>query len=498
MSTQATNLSPLLFRVLSEGIQTGVLVVDRDLSIIYWNRWFSHYVGLDLAEYEGRILTDVFPLVVKDGADQIYSEVLTTGQTRFLAPRFHPPVFVSSDRERSKSHYLRLLPIQHEERGEVQGVLTVIEDFTQVVEHERALRETQLFLEKTFVSLNDAIFVIDSGTRKIISCNPAVEEIFGYTKEQVIGRNTEFLHVDKEMYAQFGEELFPALSERGFFSTEFKMRAKDGRVFDSEHVVTELRDEAGQRVGVVSMVRDISERLEHELEREALLRDLEAKNRELETFVYTISHDLKSPLVSLSGFAKNLQRRYADQLDHRGTHYIQRIHANVIRMELLVTNLMELSRIGKVVGELLPVPMENLIAEVLDSIAVQIDEFRVQVIVEKPLPVVNVDRTRIMQVIANLVENAIKFRDPARQLRIEIGHQEKDGKHRFHVRDNGLGINPQFAERIFLPFQKLNNDIEGMGIGLALVKRTIEYHNGQVWVESSPGDGATFYFTLPK
>ena len=221
-----------------------------------------------------------------------------------------------------------------------------------------------------------------------------------------------------------------------------------------------------------------------EEERGRLLADLEAKNRELEAFVYTISHDLKAPLVSLSGFSFALQKDSYSQLGEEGKHYLERIQANVAHMEALITSLLELSRIGRVVGAIEEIDVGLLLRKIRDELAVRIEEVGAEFVVQEPLPTVRADRGRIHQVFANLIDNAVKFRSAERALRIEVGCRQESGFYRFHVADNGIGIAPQYHEQIFAPFRKLHPEIEGVGIGLALVKKIVEHHGGRVWVQS--------------
>ena len=246
-----------------------------------------------------------------------------------------------------------------------------------------------------------------------------------------------------------------------------------------------------------TVYQDITERKQAEEEQERLLAEIAAKNQELESFVYTISHDLRAPLVSIDGFYSLLKRESQDQLGEQGQHYLERIRANVAHMNTLVTELLELSRIGLVVGPEEEIDVGVLVREIEEGLLLKLKQEGVEFIVQQPLPAVRGDRGRIRQVFANLIENAVKFRSLERGLRIEVGCEEERGFYRFHVRDNGIGILPQYQEQIFEPFRQLDRGIEGVGMGLTLVKRIVEHHGGRLWVESKLGKGSTFYFTIP-
>jgi two-component system sensor kinase FixL len=233
----------------------------------------------------------------------------------------------------------------------------------------------------------------------------------------------------------------------------------------------------------------------------------------MDAFVYTISHDLKTPLVSLNGFSGALQKESYSRLSKEGKHYLERIQVNVVHMNVLITSLLDLSRIGRVVGPIEEIDVRPLLKEIRDELAVRLKEARAEFVVQEPLPAVRADRGRLRQVFANLIDNAIKYRSAERALRIEVGCRQEAGFYRFYVADNGIGIAPRYHDQIFTPFRKLHPETEGVGVGLAIVKKIVEHHGGRVWVESpsaefipskaeghiagDEGTGVTFYFTLP-
>ena len=223
------------------------------------------------------------------------------------------------------------------------------------------------------------------------------------------------------------------------------------------------------------------------------------RNAELERFTYTVSHDLKSPLVTIQGFLSFVEKdAMAGNIENlKGD--IVRINEATSQMYSLLDELLELSRIGRLVNSREPVSLDSLIREAILLVSGQIDARGVQVIVASDLPVVYGDRRRLLEVVQNLLDNAVKFMGQQPKPRIEIGAEPVDGMILCHVRDNGIGIKPQYHENVFGLFDRLNQSIDGSGIGLALVKRIIEVHDGRVWVESDGKDkGATFYFTLPS
>ena len=229
-----------------------------------------------------------------------------------------------------------------------------------------------------------------------------------------------------------------------------------------------------------------------------LVNQLEEKNKELETFVYTVSHDLKSPVVALQGMAGILLEDYQDKLDAQGKHYLNRLTANANQMELLIRDLLELSRIGRINHPPEKLDLNPTVKEIIDRCYIRFPNTKVEVSLA-PLPMVLTDRVRIQQVFENLLTNAFKFMGHQPHPRVEIGVKEDGETYTFWVKDNGIGIDPAYQEKIFGTFQRLQEvEVEGTGVGLTIVKRVVEGMGGKMWVESEKGKGATFYFIWPN
>lgn len=234
-------------------------------------------------------------------------------------------------------------------------------------------------------------------------------------------------------------------------------------------------------------------------ERTALIDELEKRNTELERFTYTVSHDLRSPLVTIRGFLGYLRQDATSGDMRRFDRDIQRIANAVDRMQVLLNDLLELSRVGRLMNLPENIPFGQIVKETVDLIIGSLQAHNVQLKIQGDFPVVHGDRTRLIEIVQNLVSNAAQFMGSQPNPMIEIGTRgmDEDGKPIFFVRDNGVGIDPKFHDRIFGLFNRLDPGIEGTGIGLTLVKRIVEVHGGRIWVESKPGEGAIFLFTLP-
>jgi PAS domain S-box-containing protein len=257
--------------------------------------------------------------------------------------------------------------------------------------------------------------------------------------------------------------------------------------------------ERQQLVGIYGAVQDVTERKLVEAEREALIHELEAKNAELERFAYTVSHDLKSPLITIRGFLSFVEQdAVAGNLD-RVRSDLARISDAVDKMQRLLNELLELSRVGRVMSPPQSVSLTALAREAASLVAGRLRDNRVEIVIPDGLPDVWGDRVRLVEVLQNLIDNAAKFMGEQPQPRIEVGSRRDPDELVLYVRDNGKGIDPRFRDRVFGLFEKLDPESEGSGVGLALVKRIVDLHKGRVWVESEGlGRGATVCFTLPE
>jgi signal transduction histidine kinase len=264
----------------------------------------------------------------------------------------------------------------------------------------------------------------------------------------------------------------------------------------------------GNHIGVTienAWLHEESRRNQNELksivqELEARNKELEERNNELESFTCTVSHDLKNPLVSIQGFVAELVKEYGDRLQDGGQFYLSRIAANAERMERQIHDLLELAKVRQQAIVLERVDLGALLRDVLDELEYQIKQTGAEIVVAKGMPAVNSQQSKLKQVFINLVDNALKYIGRTTKPRIEIGFQENTDSVVFYVKDNGVGITREYHEKIFkiferLPETKLLNP-EGTGVGLAIVKKIIELQGGTVWLESEPGKGSTFFFSL--
>ena len=351
----------------------------------------------------------------------------------------------------------------------------------------RDLNATKEYLENVLEYSAD-IIITTSADSEILSFNRGAERILGYSREEVTGKKVEILWKEPEER----NKLFEQLDRDGFVANfETELISRDKRIIHIILTLSYLKNQEGEIIGTVGISKDISEKKRVEME---LLRS----NRDLEDFVYTISHDLQSPLRGIYGFSKLLSGKYMDKLDETGLHYLSRIQKGTERMKLLIDDLLALSRINMQKNQLGKTDLKNTLHAVQDIFQLDLAARNGELLLPEKAPVIFCDRTRVQQVFNNLVSNALKFckGNP----RIEIGYTERKDEHEFYVKDNGIGIHPEYHHKIFKIFQRLHNDesIEGTGIGLTIVKKIIDLHRGRIWVDSYPDKGTTFYFTISR
>ncbi len=327
----------------------------------------------------------------------------------------------------------------------------------------------------------------------------AFEQITGFTFDEYVARGGWRAALHPEDVAQDARDL-ETLRQNRPIATELRTICKDGSVRWVRVYAHPVWDETNNRLrGIFGAVQDISARKAAEAEREDLIQELEARNAELERFTYTVSHDLKSPLITIRGFLGHIEQAAVDGNIEAVRADMDRVYKSTARMHQLLDDLLELSRIGRLAKPPESAAFDSIVRDALDLTHGQLTARKVMVEVEGPLPEVRGDRDRLVEVVQNLVDNATKFMGEQKEPRITIGARDTAAGRAFFVRDNGEGIDPKHAERVFNLFDKLDPKSPGTGVGLALVKRIVEVHGGRVWVESEGvGHGSTFFFTLAE
>ncbi|HEY8850867.1 MAG TPA: ATP-binding protein [Gemmatimonadaceae bacterium] len=341
-----------------------------------------------------------------------------------------------------------------------------------------------------------AIFMLDA-RGCVASWNKGAHHIKGYAREEIVGEHfSVFYTAEDRANGKPARDLGIATRDGRFEQEALRVR-KDGSTFWGNMVLTAVRDRTNTLAGFVKVTRDLTERRGAQERAVADDQALKAINAELESFTYSVSHDLRAPIRQIEGFSKILGEHLGTHIDPQVAFYLKRIEEGSQHMGRLVTDLLDLSRIGRKQASPRLISLDPVIAQVLRNVEAEAAgrdiEWRVA-----SFPPVTCDPGLIHIVFTNLLSNAVKYTRPRTRAVIEVDHMIADGQLVIYVRDNGVGFNMKYADKLFGVFQRLHRaeEFEGAGVGLATVQRIIRKHNGRVWAESSVNGGATFFFTL--
>ena len=405
-------------------------------------------------------------------------------------------------------YYKQVKSPTHQEENTLERVKNIL---TIILENRLSIEAVKFSIQSYDMvakATNDAIWDWDMETNTVIRTGKGMESLFGYTSEEADSDNDFWrkrVHSDDLQPVLERRQLILNTTDDQYWEDEYRFLKKDGMyayVHDKGYII---RNEEGKAIRLVGATRDISERKENEalmLELNKRLKqradELAASNIELERFAYIASHDMQEPLRMITSFLQLFKKKYEEQIDETAEQYIHFAMDGADRMKKLIMDLLEYSRVGSNKDDLTEIDTNALIREVVNVFVGRIDEMKVTVDIDT-LPTVRANRTQLFQLFQNLIGNALKYHS-GESPHIHIEGKEEAAQFVFSVRDNGIGIKPIFIEKIFVLFQRLHhkNEYSGTGIGLAICKKIVEKHGGKIWVESEPGKGSCFYFSINK
>ena len=366
------------------------------------------------------------------------------------------------------------------------------EHLSRIAEGGQAREKLQLFRNLINQS-NDSIFVIEPQWGRLLDANDKICNILGYSREELLDmtvKDIEQAIPDDSSWQEQVEEL----KLKADLVIQGRHKRKDGTTFFVETGLKLVSQR--EKDYIIAVARDITERKKAEEKQAELFKQAESSNRELKDFAHIVSHDLKAPLRGVTTLANWISADYADKLGKDSKEQMNLLLSRVDRMHNLIEGVLAYSRAGRIKEEKVQVNLNELVPGIIDTLA---PPENIEITVEGQLPTIRCEQTRIMQVFQNLLSNAIKYMDKP-QGRISVGCVEEDNFWKFSVADNGPGIEERHFERIFQIFQTLSprDEFESTGVGLTVIKKIVELYDGRVWVESKPGEGSTFFFTLPK
>ena len=506
----AGNESRFILEAIIESSDDAIVSKDLTGVVLSWNAAAEKIFGYSAAEMIGQPMVKLFPPDRVQEEQEILRKIVAGDKvSHFETYRVHKdgrPIHVS----------VSLSPIKNT-MGRIIGASKIARDISNQSRSEQELNAAVRELQDITAALDEhSIVAVTDAAGRITSVNDKFCAISKYSRSELIGRDHRIInsgHHSKDFFRDLWTTIKSGLTWHG----EILNRAKDGTLYWVDTTIYPRCDELGRPMQFVAIRTDITRRKADEEEIARVAADLAEKNKELEAIVYTVSHDLRSPLVNVQGFSRLLSRAcekiqlaYTKATD--GTvpaseliapvevaipQSMKFINAGVRKMEMLLDGLLRYSRIGRLTISLQNLDMDTLVAEVIAAVRFQLDEAKTELEIS-PLPPCRGDREQVIRVFANLVDNAVKYRDAARALKISIRGELDGPRVLYAVQDTGVGISAAHQPKIFDIFHRLNPDTSsGEGLGLTIAQRLLERQGGKIWVESAEGKGSTFLVSLP-
>jgi len=488
----------------------GIVITDPKGSIIMANEAIIKMLGYSQDELIGKHVVELFQ-------GEKYEK-----RNKKLITKLYKDGFVIGFEHTWARKDGRLVDIEFnaamlfDKEGNITGTVTNIRDITERKKAEKEIGNARDFLENIFRTSADGIIITDH-EGSIIMVNEAVEKMLGYSHDELIGKHIVELVARGGQYGERGYETFAKLLRDCVSKFEHPFVRKDGSLVDIAANAAMLYDKEGNITGTVTNIRDITEHKRAEKEREWLLGELKDKNKELEQVFYIASHDLRSPLVNVQGFSKELEQAFkqvhsvmhskgvpstieeklAPTLEEDIPEALQYILTSVSKMDSLLSGLLRLSRLGRAALNIKQLDINKLILDIVRSFDFQIKCSGVKLQIDELPPCIG-DETQINQVFSNLLDNALKYLAPNRAGIIRISGREENGQALYYIEDNGIGIAEEHQDKIYEIFRRLNPEAcPGEGLGLTIARRILDRHAGRIWVESEHYKGSKFFVSLP-
>jgi len=489
------------FRMMVDQVKDyAIIMLDPQGQIISWNAGAERIKGYRAEEIIGKHFSIFYPKEeVRTGSPQRQLDIVKSlGSLELQGWR------VRKDGGRFWANVT--LSTLLDEEGNIVGFIKMTRDATEKRSMEEALQKSRNMLERLFETAPDAVVVVD-GNGTIRKVNQQTEALFGYMREELIGQRIEHLMPERyhRHHRQHRRNYFedPRPRKMGI-GLELYGRSHDGREIPVDIMLNPIETTEG--IWAFAVIRDITLQKQSEAQISQLntalkhqVAQLAATNRELEAFSYSVSHDLRAPLRHIIGFVDLLNTKATLTLDDKSRHYLRVITEAAQKMGTLIDDLLAFSRMGRTEIMKTRVDFGLLVKDIVKELAEEVKDRELEWEISV-LPAVIGDTAMLRQVVYNLVANAIKYTRPVAPAKIEIGAVEQENETEFYIRDNGVGFDAAYVNKLFGLFQRLHrtDEFEGTGVGLAIVQRIVTRHGGRVWAEGAPGEGATFWFTLPK
>lgn len=476
------------YRELAEQLEEGVFEIDLSGIVTYANR--KGLSSLGLAENDLKRGFSVFDIIVPqdlDVARERFAKVVRgedIGAVEYVMIRKDGTTFPALTHSSAIS-----------QADVVVGVRGVMFDISNLKRTEQALRESEERFRTLLKSLHEGVWALDKEDRTTF-VNPRMAEMLGYTEEEMLGKPVYSFNDEK--WKKFTAEKMERRKQGVSEQLEGELLRKDGgRVF-ALFETSPILDANGNYAGSIAGVQDITDRKLAEERLKQTMAGLDRSNKELEQFAYVTSHDLREPLRMMTSFSQSLEKRYKDKLDGTAMEYIHFIVDGAARMQKLIDDILLYSRVTTRALPFESVDMNKIFQDAMANLRASVEDTKA-VITHGPLPVIRADPSQMVQILQNLIANAIKFHRDEEPPVVHISAGQEGTEWIFSVKDNGIGMDPELFGRLFNLFQRLHppDKYPGTGVGLAVTKKIVQRHEGRIWVESQPGKGSTFYFSVP-
>ena len=475
------------FRMLSDRSPVGIFQTDRTGRVLYVNTRWQDLTGRTATEAAGRKWCVVLHPDDRPAIRDAWDEHIQGGREFLAEMRVIRP---DGAIRWVRGHAAAMVG----EEGQSAGLVGSLEDITAAKQAEQLLRLSEEKFAKAFMGSPDAMVIATRDEGRYVDVNDAFCRMLGYGRDEFIGHSALELGVWADA-AERESAVETLRREERLEDYEFVLRRKDGSLVAVSGSIQQIVLNAEHCLFYI--VRDVSERREIEARTRTLLARLDASNKELEQFAYVVSHDLQEPLRMIAGYAQLIDRRYRGKLDGEADEFLGFLVDGAQRMRTMILDLLEYSRVERLGGEFSRFDMAGVLDDVRLNLTGALAEVG-GVLEVGAMPTVVADRSQMVRLLQNLIGNALKYRAPERQPVVTVSAESLGDCWRFSVADNGIGIDPQYFERIFLVFQRLHtrDRYPGNGIGLAICKTIVERHGGAMTIDSQADGGSVFHFTL--
>ena len=480
------------------------IVWDKDCRVLEWNDQAEKLFGYKMAEVKGKNFFDLIIPEIEKEAVKLAVENLLKGEIDKNGIYQN----ITKDGDLIWCEWYR--SILRDENNEITGAISLGLDITERIKTENQLKASERTYREIFDGSNDVLFIHDIETGKIIDVSSKVTELYGYKPSELIGNTVDFLSKGEPPYtAVEALEWIKKTIKEGPQIYEWMASNKESDSFWVE--VSLKKVSINEKDRLMAVVRDIRQRKASEKEltkyREHLedlvdqrAAEIKAKNKELETFTYSVSHDLKAPLRGIDGYSRLLVEEYSDKLDEEGVFFLKNVRQGTTQMNRLIEDLLAYSRTERKALHYSPIDLKSFIENLVGQRTHDIKEHRIDLKIEVPYETIESDTETLRQVLTNYLDNAIKYSKKNTSGTVTIGGSHDDEYWTLWVKDDGIGFDPKYLDRIFDIFQRLHRveEYPGTGVGLAIVRKAVERIGGKVRANSSPGKGSTFYLDIPK